>query len=146
MTEKELKKLNRKELLEMLFFQTERVEELEAELQALKEQINKNEISINSAGSIAEASLKVSKIFDEADSAAKIYLDNVKKLNNDDEVKTFENECRQKALKLLADTERLCKERENKANEYCNKVYSELDTFLNSHKELKDFVKGLRDN
>ena len=66
MTDKALKKLNRKELIEMLLTLKKRNEELEKELEEAKEQLSDKEIRISKAGSIAEASLALTKVFEEA--------------------------------------------------------------------------------
>lgn len=67
---KELKKLNREELLELLLEQTQRNDELER-------QLNEKKIAIENAGSIAEASLALSKVFEAAQEAADTYLANI---------------------------------------------------------------------
>lgn len=142
MTEKELKKLSRRELLEMLILQTRRVEELEADINELNDKLQARELSVKNAGSIAEASLKISGVFEDADSAAQIYLENVKKLSGEGEdlSKQLEEEGREKALRLLRDTELLCREREQRADEYCENAFRKLEQFLNAHEGLKDML------
>ena len=58
-----LKKLNRKQLLEILLEQTKRIEELEVELQKTKDKLKDKNVKINNVGSLAEASLILSDIF-----------------------------------------------------------------------------------
>ena len=62
MTEKELKKLNRYQLLELLIFQTERADQLEKELAETRKQLEEHNIRLSKLGSIAEASLQLSGI------------------------------------------------------------------------------------
>ena len=83
MTEKELKKLNRKQLLELLLRQTERVEALEQELNETKQKLEDRRITEMEAGSIAEAALKLNKVFEAAEAAAAQYVDNVRMLGGD---------------------------------------------------------------
>lgn len=78
MTEKELRKLSRRDLLEMLIYQTKRAEDLELKLNEAQKQLDDNRIALNRAGSIAQASLQVSKIFEAADEAAYRFLESVK--------------------------------------------------------------------
>ena len=78
MTENELRKLNRSELLQLLIEQTQRNENLEAELENVKKQLSDKEIRINEAGSLAEASLKLNGVFEAAQQAAEQYLENIK--------------------------------------------------------------------
>lgn len=82
MTEKELKKLNRKQLLELLLRQTERVETLEQELSETKQKLEDRRITEMKAGSIAEAALRLNGIFEAAEAAAAQYVDNVKMLSS----------------------------------------------------------------
>ena len=74
MTEKELKKLNRYQLLELLVVQTERADRLQARLDSLEQQLNQQFMQIYSLGSIAEASLQLSGVFQSAQEAADMYL------------------------------------------------------------------------
>lgn len=79
MTERELRKLKRVELLEIMLEQSKEIERLQAELAQVKEELENKKIAIESSGTLAEAALKLSHIFEAADEAAKIYLDNIKK-------------------------------------------------------------------
>ena len=78
MIDKELRKLKRRELLEILLAQTKRIEELEQELEKTQILLEDKNVSIKKSGSLAEASLQLSGIFKSADEAAKIYLNNIK--------------------------------------------------------------------
>ena len=79
MTEKELKKLNRYQLLELLIVQTERAEKLQAQLEHVQERLNDKEIQMTVLGSIAEASLELSGVFQAAQKAADQYMDAARK-------------------------------------------------------------------
>ena len=74
MTEKDLKKLNRYQLLELLLVQTKRVEELQARLEEVEKQLNEQDLKMSSMGSIAEASLQLGGFFKAAEESAEIYL------------------------------------------------------------------------
>lgn len=74
MTDKELKKLNRTELLQLLMDQVQENEQLKSQVSALTEQISQHRITCENAGSIAEAALVLSNIFQDADLAARKYL------------------------------------------------------------------------
>lgn len=80
MTNKELKKLSRAELLEMLVEQSELCDELQKKLdKALSELQNRN-ITIYNAGTLAEAAAKLSGVFEAADQAAALYLENIQRM------------------------------------------------------------------
>ena len=75
MTEKDLRKLNRYQLLELLVLQTERADKLQAKLDALERQLAQQELQMTALGSIAEASLQLSGVFQAAQDAADRYLE-----------------------------------------------------------------------
>lgn len=80
MTDKELQRLSRAELLEMLLAQTEENERLQAELDDAKRALEDRRIEASRAGSLAEASLKLNGVFEAADKAARQYVENVQRL------------------------------------------------------------------
>ena len=80
MTAKELKKLKRSELLEMLLARTEEVERLRAELDEAQKQLDDRAIVLENSGSIAEAALKLNGVFEAAEEAAKQYLENIERI------------------------------------------------------------------
>lgn len=101
MTEKELKKLNRYQLLELIIIQSEQIQELQNQLQQAQEKIDAQNIRIAEAGSIAEASLQLSGIFEAAQSAADIYLENVRKQTADADL--IRENARQDAERITAE-------------------------------------------
>lgn len=78
MDDKRLKKISKKELLEILLAQAKKIDELETELKEVKEELNSRRIEIKKSGSIAEAALKLNGIFELAQKTADEYVENVK--------------------------------------------------------------------
>ena len=78
MTEKQLRKLQRMELLEILLDQREKIDALEKELAETKAALESRKIKEAESGNIAEASLALTKVFEEAQKAADLFLENVK--------------------------------------------------------------------
>ena len=70
MTDKDLKRLRRDELLEMLIAQSKRTDQLQAELDAARAQLASRAIVLEEAGSIAEAALRINGVFEAAQAAA----------------------------------------------------------------------------
>ena len=83
MNEKDFRKLKRVELYEIMLAQAEEIDDLRAKLAAAKKELKNKRIDIQRSGSIAEASLKLTKIFEEAQKAADLYLCNIKKETGD---------------------------------------------------------------
>jgi cell division septum initiation protein DivIVA len=78
LTDRELKKLKRSELLEMLLDVTEENETLRRKNQELNEKLEDRRIRLDRAGSLAQASMELSRIFEDADRTASLYIENVK--------------------------------------------------------------------
>ena len=77
MTDKELKRLSRRELLEMLVVQTRKVEQLEKQLMDANAKLESRKIEIENCGSLAEAVMQLNGIFEAAENAAQQYLENI---------------------------------------------------------------------
>ena len=70
LTKKELKKLSRAELLELLLVQTLEVERLREELEETKQLLEDKKIRVEKAGSLADAVLQVNEVVNAAQKAA----------------------------------------------------------------------------
>ena len=77
--DKDLTKLKKKEILEIMVRQGEEIDRLNVKIAELEKELEENKIEKDKVGSIAEASLAVTKVFEEADKAAKIYLENIRR-------------------------------------------------------------------
>ena len=83
MANQDLKKLNRRQLLELLILQTERSDKLEARVEELERELQEKKLQMTEAGSIAEASLRLSGTFEAAQAAADQYLESVQQLKEE---------------------------------------------------------------
>lgn len=121
MRDKELRKLNRRELLEMMLELSRENDRLKAQLKQAQEQLMDKKLDIDNAGSIAEASLQVNKFFEAAQSAAEQYLDNIRMLSGRQEqiCKAREAKSVHESRALLEETKRKCQAMENDAAERC---------------------------
>ena len=81
MTDKDLKRLRRDELLEMLIAQSKRTEQLERELEEARAALQSRDIFLEEAGSIADAALRINGVFEAAQAAAQQYLDNIRRIS-----------------------------------------------------------------
>ena len=107
MTSKELKRLSRSDLLEMLLELSRENENLRKEIDLLKEELNSRKIEIAECGSIAEAALQLNRVFQVAQTACEQYAENVKI-----RCVELEQETKKKCAELLKHTENLCKTNE----------------------------------
>ena len=132
MEDKKIRKLRKKELLEIILEQAKRIEKLEQQLETTEKKLNSKKIIIENAGSLAEASLKINDIFEKADEASKQYLKNVK----------------EKCQKLEADTKKECQKKIDEANEYLEIAklkLKEIDKKIN-HKQKNQTNKQKNNN
>ena len=79
----ELIKLKKKDLLEIMLKQSEEIDALRAQVADLQAKLDDRVFQFNRIGSIAEASLAVTNIFEEAEKAAKLYLENIRSKVNE---------------------------------------------------------------
>ena len=136
MTQKELKKLRRADLLEMLLTQSRENEELRRQVSELQEQQKQREIIKDNAGSIAEAALQLNGVFGAAQDACTQYIESIEKLN-----------IRQKKMseELEQETAAKCQQMEQESRERCDKMLVEArqqaDSYWNEISgKLKEFV------
>ena len=108
MNERELRRLSRADLLEILVRQGERIQTLESELAHARAGLENREIKLREVGSIAEASLRLNDVFNAAEKAAKQYLDNVKAVSDRQEEALAKREADSKAqaAKIILDAKR----------------------------------------
>jgi len=79
MTEKELKKMKRPALLEILVSQSKEIDRLRAELEKKEKELADRRIIIEKSGSLAEASLEIFHVLEDAQKAADLYLENARR-------------------------------------------------------------------
>ncbi len=78
MTDKQLHRLRRSELLELLLIQEKEIAALKKKLDAANAALQNREVLISTSGSIAEAALRLNGVFEAAQAAADQYLASVK--------------------------------------------------------------------
>lgn len=131
MTDRELKRLSRSELLEMLIAQMEENEKLKIDLETVQEKANNRRIAIDRAGSIAEAALVLNGVFDAAEAAASQYLENIRKLSDEKEAacQRMEEDARAKAKDVCAEADAYSKKVRTEAEEYSRRARTEADLY-----------------
>lgn len=135
MTEKELRKLNRAELLELLLELSRENEALQAQLKQTEAALSDRRLQIDEAGSIAEAALRLSGIFEAAQKAADQYLSSVS-----------ERTARQEeiCIRMEAETKRKCDEMVERARldsqRYWDEISRRMEDFYNAHAGLRELL------
>ena len=161
MTERDLKKLSRADLLEMLIDQSTELQSVREQLAEAKAALEKREIGIREAGSIAEAALRLNGVFEAAQAASEQYLTQIRTMSQQQEAccAQIEAESRRKAEQRLREAERLsaameeetrirCAEMlanaQTEAQKYWEEVSIRLDAFYREHASLKELLQERR--
>lgn len=104
MTDREFKRLSRAELIEIIYQLQLKEEELLAENQKLKEELNDKRIRMRQAGSIAEAALEIHGVMEAAQNAADQYLEEIRRIRMETEAacRRMMEQARQEAALFVA--------------------------------------------
>ena len=105
MTDKELKKLSRAELLELLLIQTRDSESLRRQLDAAEQELKNRELRIREAGSLANAAMEINGVLFSAQKAAQQYLYNIARMEEE-----ARSRCQQILEEAMDEAERIRKE------------------------------------
>lgn len=162
MTDQELRKLSRKDLLELLISQGRERDALQRELEQVKAMLKNRQLCIEQAGSIADAALQLNGVFEAAQAAAQQYLENIRQRSEQIEetcakreaaCAKLEADTRQKtdlqlkeatkaAQAMETETRRRCQameeEAKEKSKEYWAEISRRLKKFYQEHEELKE--------
>ena len=146
MTARELKKLSRMELLQLLLLQTQETERLKNENESLKEHLNQRTIQVTEAGNIAEASMKINKVMEAAQEAAQQYLDNIQTMETQTRQRCREMEARtlQECEALKAQTELLCAGMEEATQRKCDELTGKALAKARNTQKTPNRKKGRR--
>lgn len=112
LTDKELRKLSRIDLLELLLEKSRENEKLKEELEQVKAQLDDRKINIEKAGSIAEAALALNGVFEAAQLAADQYLENLRRISGEtDSVQDSTTQISDSATEILEKTTQISNEK-----------------------------------
>lgn len=132
MTDKELRKLSRTDLLEMLLMQKKENDQLRLQLQQLQSQLDDRTIAVNKAGSLAEASLQLNGVFESAQAACGQYVENIQMLSEKQKAicRRMEQETKQKC-------DRMVEEAKAMSQAYWDEYMARVQQFLKNYEGLR---------
>lgn len=119
MTSKELKRLSRSDLLEMLLDLSKENEKLRKENERLRAQLSDKNIAIENCGSLAEAALQLNGIFQAAEAACAQYTENLQ---------TRSAQLEARCLQMEQETEERCRKLEKEARDTCDALLAQAQT------------------
>lgn len=131
MTDKELKRLGRADLLEMLLAQVKENEQMKIRLDEMKAQLDNKQIKIEKAGSLAEATLQLNGVVDAVEAAAAQYLENIQQRSNEGEAarQRMEEEAREQAEAIRAEADAYSRQIRAEADAYSRQTRSQADQY-----------------
>lgn len=130
MTEKELRRLGRGDLLNLLLEQSRENQRLREQLQAAQDALANKAICIDKAGSIAEASLQLNGVFQATERACQQYTENIARLSQHQQVicARREKESQKKALQIVADAQKQAEDATTAAQKRCDEMLKKAKT------------------
>lgn len=142
MTSKELRRLSRRDLLELLVQQKEQNEELKTKTSKLEARLASRTIEIDNAGSMAEAALVLSKVFEAADESVAMYKENIQRCSEEQEkaYKAIVLAAEQKASEIIRAAEEVRDREIEKAKADRRRILQQLGNLLRAHPEIKDWI------
>lgn len=104
MINKDLKRLSRRELVDVIYQMKKNEEQLQEKIVSLEEALEEKRIRLSSVGSIAEAAVDITNVFSAAQSTADIYLQEIQTMreNADKECKRMIEDAKVKVEKILS--------------------------------------------
>ena len=129
MKDRELRRLSRTDLLELLLAQRRENEQLRCILDQTQAQLADRTIRIDQAGSIAEASLQLSGIFEAAQDSCQYYVDNIRQLSErqNEICQQMEKETSEKCAQKEQETREKCAQMERETKENCDRMVAEAE-------------------
>ena len=144
MTDQELRKLSRKDLLELLITQGRERDALQTELEQVKTALTNRQLQIEQAGSIAEASLQLNGVFEAGQAAAQQYLENIRQRSESIEAVCAQRE--ELCARREEETRRKCQAMEEdarrRAEGYWTELSMRLKKFYEEHQALKELLSA----
>ena len=134
MTDRQLRKASRADLLRILLEQRKENEALRQQINAIHEQLHQRQITIDQSGTLAEAALKLSGIFDAAETACQYYTENIRSLSGRQEeiCRTMERETRDKCDRMLEQAKQMAKVYWDEYTEKCNHYMKTMENARNA--------------
>lgn len=144
MTEKELRRLGRSELLEMLIAQTTENDQLKIRLEQAEAQLQNRRIAIDKAGSLAEAALSLNGVFQAAEAAAQQYLENIQRMSGQQDVicRNLKEQAEKEAAEIRQEAQAYSQKAHAEADAYWKKVVAKVAKLLEGQEALREMIQS----
>lgn len=142
MTDRQLRKASRSDLLKLLLEEKKINEALHEQIQQMQLRLDNRQLYMNQAGSLAEAALKLSGIFDAAESACQYYTENIRALSGRQEeiCRKMEQETREKCDRMLDQAKQMSRVYWDEYTEKCS-MYMKTMEEAQRRMETEDYTE-----
>ena len=129
MTERQLRKASRPELLKMLQQSRQENDDLRQRLEQTQSQLQSRQLVVDQSGTLADAALKLSGIFEAAESACQYYTENIRTLSGRQEeiCRKMEQESREKCDRMLEQAKQMAKIYWDEYAEKCSRYMKAME-------------------
>ena len=144
MTDKELRRLSRGELLEMLIAQAAENDQLKNRLEQAEAQLRDRKIAINNAGSLAEAALSLNGVFQAAEAAAQQYLENIERISGQQDAicRDMKEKAKQEAAEIRQEAQAYSEKAHAEADAYWKQIVSKAAKLLADQEALREMIRA----
>lgn len=142
MTDRELQKLKRVELLQLLVEQSRELDALRQELAQARRELEARELRLQEAGSIAEASMQLNGVFEAAQRAADQYLESIRYQSEhmDEKCAAMEEATRLRCDQMLKEAEATVQQAQKDSDECWRDVKGKLEDYLRQQTALQGLL------
>ena len=144
MTDKELRRLSRGELLEMLIAQAAENDQLKNRLEQAEAQLRDRKIAISNAGSLAEAALSLNGVFQAAEAAAQQYLENIERISGQQDgiCRDMKEQAKQEAAEIRQEAQAYSEKAHAEADAYWKQIVSKAAKLLADQEALREMIRA----
>lgn len=141
---KESMNLSKNEMMMVMHDQEQEIEKLRAEVAELKAKLDGYEIKVSQSGSLAEASAKISGLFEAAQATVNTYVENMKK--RDARTEEILTDAEKQAEQIIGEAEEAARKRLAAADAEIDGKWAVIESRLlvmyESHKGLQELVES----
>ena len=132
MTDKELRSLNKLQLLSLLHDQEEEIDQLAAENGVLKAHLRKWQDEVQSLNNVVDTATKMDAVMDAAQKSISLYLDRIRKMEEDSQVRTAQLDyaAQMRVEKMLQNAQVNCATIEARQRQVIDSIWGEFQRLL----------------
>ena len=144
MTDKDLRRLSRGELLEVLIAQAAENDQLKNRLEQAEVQLRDRKIAINNAGSLAEAALSLNGVFQAAEAAAQQYLENIERISGQQDAicRDLKEQAKQEVAQIRQEAQAYSRKVHAEADAYWKQVVDKTVKLLKDREALRELIRS----